>query len=49
MYYEAKDIDALMLSLSFDEVIQVVDAPAQQEVNTISYFPFQYFEDALFS
>jgi hypothetical protein len=24
----------------FDEVIQAIDAPAQQEVNTVSYFPF---------
>jgi hypothetical protein len=54
LYYEAKDVgeshedEALMLSLSFDEVIQVFDAPAQQEVNTVSYFPFQDFEDALF-
>jgi hypothetical protein len=54
LYYEAKDVgashedEALMLALSFDEVIQVFDAPAQQEVNTVSYFPFQDFEDALF-
>jgi hypothetical protein len=54
LYYEAKDVgashedEALMLTLSFDEVIQVFDAPAQQEVNTVSYFPFQDFEDALF-
>jgi hypothetical protein len=37
-----------MLALSFDEVIQVFDTPAQQEVNTVSYFPLQDFEDALF-
>jgi hypothetical protein len=35
-------------ALPFDEVIQAFDAPAQQEVNTVSYFPFQGFDDALF-
>jgi hypothetical protein len=54
MYYAVKDVgeshedEELMLSLSFDEVIQVFDNPAQQEVNTVSYLPFQYFKDALF-
>ena len=32
----------------FDEVIQAIDVPAQQEVNTVSYFPFQDFDDSLF-
>jgi hypothetical protein len=54
LYYEAEDVgeshedEALMLSLPFDEVIQVFDAPTQEEVNMVSYFPFQDFEDALF-
>jgi hypothetical protein len=53
-YYEAKDVrenhedDELILSLSFDEVIQVFDTPTQQEVKTVSHFPFQDFDDALF-
>jgi hypothetical protein len=29
-------------------IIQAIDAPAQQEVNMVSYFPFKYFDDALF-
>ena len=37
-----------MLYLSFDEVIEVFDAPIQEEVTTVSYYPFKYFEDALF-
>jgi hypothetical protein len=54
LYYEAEDVgashedEALMLSLPFDEVIQVFDAPAQEEMNMVSCFPFQDFEDALF-
>jgi hypothetical protein len=54
LYNEAKYVGAshedegLMLYISFDEVIQVFNAPAQQELNTVSYFPFQDFEDALF-
>jgi hypothetical protein len=54
LYYEAEDVgashedEALMLSLSFDEVIQIFDAPTQKEVTMVSYFPFQDFEDALF-
>jgi hypothetical protein len=54
LYYEDKDVGeshedkALMLSFLSDEVIQVFDALAQQEVNMVSYFPFQDFEDALF-
>jgi hypothetical protein len=54
LYYEVEDVgashedEALMLALSFDEVIQVFDAPTQEEVNTVSCFPFQDFEDALF-
>ena len=54
LYYEVEDVgeshedEALMLPPSFDEVIQVFDAPAQEEVTMVSYFPFQDFEDALF-
>jgi hypothetical protein len=40
--------DDVLDALPFDEVIQSFDAPAQQEVNTVSYFPFQDFDDALF-
>jgi hypothetical protein len=50
-YYEVerashKD-EAPMLTPPFDKVIQVFKAPAQ-EVNTVSCFPFQHFDDALF-
>jgi len=38
----------LMISLPFDEVIQGFDTPAQEKVNTISFFPFQVFDDVLF-
>jgi hypothetical protein len=54
LYYEVEDVEeshedeALMLFLPFDEVIQVFDAPAQEEMNTVSCFPFQDFDDALF-
>jgi hypothetical protein len=54
MYCEAEDVrvshedEALMLNLPFDEVIQSFDAPAHEEVNTVSCFPFQDFDDALF-
>ena len=54
LYYEAKDVgeihedEALMLAFPFYEVIQVFDAPAQEEMNTVSCFPFQDFENALF-
>jgi hypothetical protein len=40
--------DDVLDALPFDEVIQAFDTPAQQEVNTVSYFPFQDFDDALF-
>jgi hypothetical protein len=40
--------DDVLDPLPFDEAIQAIDAPAQQEVNTVSYFPFQDFDDALF-
>jgi hypothetical protein len=40
--------DDVLDPLPFDEVIQAIDAPAQQEVNTVRYFPFQDFDDALF-
>jgi hypothetical protein len=32
--------DDVLEPLPFDEVIQAIDAPAQQEVNTLIYFPF---------
>jgi hypothetical protein len=40
--------DDVLDTLPFDEVIQAIDAPAQQEVNRVSYFPFQDFDYALF-
>ena len=40
--------DGVLDPLPFDEVIQANDTPPQQEVNTVSYFPFQDFDDALF-
>jgi hypothetical protein len=42
------DDEVLMCTPPFDEVIQAFDAPAQEEVNMVSYFPFQDFDDALF-
>jgi hypothetical protein len=38
----------LMDVIPFDKLIQAFNALAQQEVNTVSYFAFQYFDDALF-
>jgi hypothetical protein len=40
--------DDVLDPLPFDEVIQAIDPPTQQDMNTISYFPFQDFDDALF-
>jgi hypothetical protein len=40
--------DDVLDPLPFDEVIQAIDAHAQQEVNMVSYFPFQDFDDVLF-
>jgi hypothetical protein len=48
MIKEMSFCDDVLEPLPFDEVIQATDTPAQQEVNTISYFPFQDFDDALF-
>jgi hypothetical protein len=44
LYYKVEDVEA---SLPFDEVIQILEAPAQEEVSTVSYFPFQIFNDSL--
>jgi hypothetical protein len=44
MIHEDKE---LMLSFLFEEVIQIFDVPAQEEMNTVSCFPFQDFEDVL--
>jgi hypothetical protein len=38
----------MMHALPFDEFIQIVEAPAQEEVRTMSYFPFQNSYNALF-
>jgi hypothetical protein len=54
LYYEYENVresredQALMLTLPFDKVIQDFDAPAHEEVNTVSCFPFQDFDDASF-
>jgi hypothetical protein len=40
--------DDVLDPLPFYEVIQAVESPAQQEVNMVSCFPFQDFDDALF-
>jgi hypothetical protein len=40
--------DDVLDALPFDQVIQDFDSPAQQEVNTVSYFTFQAFDIALF-
>jgi hypothetical protein len=39
-----EDVEA---SLPFDEDIRVLEAPAQEEVSKVSYFPFQFFKDYL--
>jgi hypothetical protein len=38
----------MMHVVSFDEVTQVLGALAQEEINTVSYLPFQNFDDSLF-
>jgi hypothetical protein len=38
----------MMHVVSFDQVTQVLEAPAQEEINTVSYPPFQNFDDYLF-
>ena len=40
--------DDVLNPLPFDEIIQAIDAPTQQEVNMVSHFPFQDFDDSLF-
>jgi hypothetical protein len=50
LYYEAEDVGAshedkaLMLTLPFDEAIQIFDALAQEEMSTVSCLHFQDFE-----
>jgi hypothetical protein len=34
--------------ISFDEVTRVLEIPAQEEINMVSYLPFQNFDDSLF-
>jgi hypothetical protein len=34
--------------VSFDEVTQVLETPTHEEINTVSYLPFQNFDDSLF-
>jgi hypothetical protein len=53
-YYEVEDVETIhedetmMHALPSNEVIQILKDPTQEEVNTISYFPFQESDDALF-
>jgi hypothetical protein len=48
-YVEAShEDDTMMLALPFDEFIQILESSAQEEVNTVSCFPFQDFDDVLF-
>jgi hypothetical protein len=42
--YKVENVEA---SLPFDEVIQILEAPAQEEVSKVSCFPFQIFNDSL--
>jgi hypothetical protein len=43
-FYKVEDVEA---SLPFDEVIQILEAPAQEEINMVSYLPFQNLDDSL--
>jgi len=46
---EASHEDEVVISSPpFDETIQAFLPPTQQKVNMVSYFPFKYFDDALF-
>jgi hypothetical protein len=53
-YYEVEYVrescedKELILDPPFDEVIQTFEATTHKEVNMVSCFPFQYFDDALF-
>jgi hypothetical protein len=53
-YYEVENVEkshedeTMMHALPFNEVIQILESPAQEEVKTVSYFPFQEFDNALF-
>jgi hypothetical protein len=38
----------MMHVVSFNEVLKVLEAPAQEEINIVSYLPLQDFDDALF-
>jgi hypothetical protein len=40
-------VEDVETSLPFDEVIQILEAPAQEEVSKVSCFPFQIFNDSL--
>jgi hypothetical protein len=44
LYLKVEDVEA---DHPFDEVIQILEAPAQEEVRKVSYFPFQIFSDSL--
>jgi hypothetical protein len=38
----------MMHVVPFNEIIQILEAPSQEEVNMVSYFPFQDSDDTLF-
>ena len=42
--YKVGDVEAI---LPFDEVIQILEASAREEVRKVNYFPFQNFNDYL--
>jgi hypothetical protein len=44
LYLKTEDVEE---DLSLDEVIQILEAPAQQGLSKVSYFPFQIFNDSL--
>jgi hypothetical protein len=44
LYLKVEDVEA---DLPFDEVIQILEAPAQEGLSKVSYFPFQIFNDSL--
>jgi hypothetical protein len=44
LYLKTEDVEA---NLPLDEVIQILEAPAQEGLSKVSYFPFQIFNDSL--
>jgi hypothetical protein len=44
LYLKTENVEA---NLPLDEVIQILEAPAQEGLSKVSYFPFQIFNDSL--